>query len=233
MGLTPTTRPTARHPRSTAAEPEQIDHSHDVYTLANIITVLRLMLVPIFFAVLISEKSDALAFFLFALAASTDWLDGQIARRTGTVTEIGKAIDPLVDRLLIAAGVLGLHLDGRIPLWILVFLFARDTYLLSGAAYLARHRAGRLPVIYLGKVTTMLLLTGFSGLILAWPKMPGLGFTSSPQLPGFAGAPFVPWMWLVYLGVLLSAVTAGTYTVQAARALRIRRGAPSDSAKGE
>ena len=62
------------------------DHGHDIYTIANIVTVLRLILVPIFFAVLINGENNVLAFVLFTIAASTDWLDGQIARRTGTVT---------------------------------------------------------------------------------------------------------------------------------------------------
>lgn len=191
------------------------DHSHDVYTLANVITILRLILVPFAFAVLISEKSDVLAFFLFALAASTDWLDGQIARRTGTVTEIGKAIDPLVDRLLIAAGVLGLYLESRIPLWIMVFLLARDMYLLGGAAVLERRQAPRVPVVYIGKATTLLLLAGFSGLILNEPKIPGLGLLQADWLPGMGTQPVAIWMWMVYAGVVCSAITAGVYTVQA------------------
>ena len=102
------------------------EHAHDIYTIANIITVLRLILVPLFFTVLINGQNDVLAFILFAVAASTDWLDGQIARRTGTVTAIGKAIDPLVDRLLIASGVIGLYVENRLPLWIPIVLVARD-----------------------------------------------------------------------------------------------------------
>jgi len=112
-------------PRQASAE----DHVRDIYTVANTVTVLRLILVPFFFAVLINGQNNVLAFVLFAVAASTDWLDGQIARRTGTVTAIGQAIDPLVDRLLIAAGVLGLYVVHRLPLWILVVLVARDVYL--------------------------------------------------------------------------------------------------------
>ncbi len=201
------------------------DHSHDIYTLANIITVLRLMLVPFAFAVLVDGRNDVLSFLLFAIAASTDWLDGQIARRTGTVTEIGKAIDPLVDRLLIAAGVLGLYLGGRIPLWIVAFLLARDLYLLSGSALLAKRRAGRIPVIFIGKVTTMLLLAGFSGMILGWPEAPGLGLVSSPLAPGLGPEPVTVWIWLVYAGVVFSAATALVYTQQAMSALRrARRG---------
>lgn len=202
------------------------DHSHDIYTVANIITVLRLILVPFFFAVFISGpwegralSSDALAFLVFAIAASTDWLDGQIARRTGTVTEIGKAIDPLVDRLLIASGVLGLYIVGRLPLWIVLLLLARDAYLLGGSAYLARRRAGRVPVVYIGKVTTALLLVGFSALILNWPLVPGAGITDIRWLPGLGADPVGLGIWFVYLGIATSLLTAGIYTVHASRAV--------------
>lgn len=214
---------------ATGGPQETEDHSHDIYTLANIITVLRLMLVPFFFAVLISGRSDLLAFFLFALAGSTDWLDGQIARRTGTVTEIGKAIDPLVDRLLLAAGVVGLFLVGRLPLWIPLLLLVRDAYLLGGATYLARHRVKRPAVVYSGKATTMVLLVGFSGLILDWPVMSGLGVSEAAWLPGLTEAPVAVWIWFVYVGVLMSVSTAIVYTLQASAAVRDARTA----AKGE
>jgi len=191
------------------------DHSRDVYTVANIITILRLILVPFFFSVMIMGGHDILSFFLFALAASTDWLDGQIARKTGTVTELGKAIDPLVDRLLIAAGVLGLFLVGRLPGWIVLVLVARDVYLLSGAWVLARASAGKLEVVYIGKLTTALLLIGFSDLILNWPQVPGLGVVESPALPGFGSSSAALGIWFVYAGVVTSIATAIVYTNQA------------------
>ncbi len=199
------------------------DHSHDIYTVANIITVLRLMLVPFAFTVLVNGRNYALAFLLFAVAASTDWLDGQIARRTGTVTDIGKAIDPLVDRLLIAAGVLGLYVVGRIPLWSVLFLLARDLYLLSGAAYLARRGAGPIPVVFIGKLTTATLLIGFSGMILGWPTVSGLGLVGGENLPGLGLERSPVWVWVVYAGMALSAVTALVYTSQALAALRSGR----------
>lgn len=199
------------------------DRAHDVYTVANIITVLRLVLVPFFFSVLITDGHDILSFSLFALAASTDWLDGQIARRTGTVTELGKIIDPLVDRLLIAAGVLGLFLVGRLPGWIVAVLFARDAYLLAGAWVLERAHAPRVPVIYVGKVTTALLLVGFSGAILNMPKVPGLGLVELQALPGLGTTPTALAMWFIYAGLVTSLVTAGMYTVYAYRNLKAAR----------
>lgn len=205
------------------------DHSHEVYTVANIVTLVRLLLVPFFFVVFLTRENDVVAFVLFALAASTDWLDGQIARRTGTVTEIGKAIDPIVDRALIASGVLGLYLEDRVPLWILLLLVCRDLYLLGGASYLARHHAGRIDVIYIGKVTTMLLLAGFSGLILNWPFVPGFGVIESEALPGWGSEPVAIWLWFVYAGVVTSIITAAVYTQLGRARLRSVRETPTAS----
>lgn len=210
--------------RYTDSPPSAPDHSHDIYTVANIITVLRLILVPLFFAVLTSGpwegramSSDMAAFIIFAIAASTDWVDGQIARRTGTVTEIGKAIDPLVDRLLIASGVLGLYVEARLPLWVVVLLLVRDLYLLAGATYLAKRRAAPVRVIYLGKVTTALLLFGFADLLLNWPLLPGFGVVPGDQLPGFGESPAAVGIWFVYAGIFTSLLTAVIYTTKARR----------------
>lgn len=199
---------------------ESIDHSHDVYTVANIVTLLRLIMVPIFFAVMITGENDVLAFALFAAAASTDWLDGQIARRTGTVTALGKAIDPLVDRLLIAAGVLGLYAIDRLPLWMMLLLFARDIYLGFGAWRLEQNYHRRLSVTFTGKVTTALLLIGFSDLILNWPMVPGLNVIESPALPGFGSSEAVLGIWFVYAGLAFSVLSALQYTALFLRHVR-------------
>lgn len=189
------------------------DHLHDIYTVANIVTVLRLILVPFFFAVLINGSHNVLAFVLFTVAASTDWLDGQIARRTGTVTAIGKAIDPLVDRLLIASGVLGLYIVHRLPGWTVVVLFARDTYLMYGAWRLEQFHHRRMPVTFAGKVTTAVLLVGFADLILGWPLVQGMGIVESPYLPGLGSQPAALGVFFVYVGVALSVSAAVHYTL--------------------
>ncbi len=201
-------------------EGDSADHTHDVYTVANIVTLLRLILVPIFFAVMITGDNDVLAFALFAIAASTDWLDGQIARRTGTVTALGKAIDPLVDRLLIAAGVLGLYVIDRLPLWIMILLFARDIYLGFGAWRLEQVYRHRLPVTYVGKVTTALLLIGFSDLVLNWPQANGLSLFEAAAFPGLGSAKVTLGIWLVYAGLALSVISAVQYTVLFLRHIR-------------
>lgn len=177
----------------------------DVWTVANVVTILRLMLVPFSFTVLIRDDgSDILAFALYASAAATDWIDGQIARRTGTVTAIGKAIDPLVDRLLIASGVIGLYMVDRLPLPILALLVLRDVYLLYGAWRLERYQL-RMPVTVMGKATTAVLFVGLSLMILNWPYIT------------ISGDQFLLGLIIVYVGSVLSATTAIHYTVLAKR----------------
>jgi len=183
---------------------EREEHLHDIWTVANVITVLRLLLIPFFFSVLLSDRSDVLAFALFVTAASTDWLDGMVARRTGTVTSLGKMIDPLVDRLLLASGVVGLYLIGRLPLWLVGILVGRDIYLLWGA-YRLEHYGKRMPVTVLGKATTAVLLTGFSMLILGWPQVV-IG-----DYEVLLGKP------VVYAGLALSLTSALHYRVLAGR----------------
>ncbi len=194
---------------------------HNVYSVANLVTVLRLLLVPFFFTILIrdAERTRLAAFAIYAIAASTDWVDGQIARRTHTVTTVGKIIDPLVDRLLLASGVVGLYIIGDLPAWIPVLLVARDIYLLYGSYVLERHHT-ILPVTYVGKVTTAVLLAGFSSLIAGWPGVRGLGVLESAWLPGLGSAGVAGGMWFVYVGIVLSLGTAVGYTFLASRALK-------------
>jgi cardiolipin synthase (CMP-forming) len=170
------------------------------------------MLIPFFFTVLIRGRHNFGAFILFAIAASTDWLDGQIARRTGTVTALGQAIDPLVDRLLIAAGVFGLWLVGRLPGWIVFVLLARDVYLGYGAWRLEQLYHRRLHVTYVGKITTALLLVGFADLVLAWPMIRGAGLVDSPLLPGLGSQPAVLGIWFIYAGMCFSIAAAIQYS---------------------
>ena len=193
---------------------------HTVYSVANLITITRLLLVPFFFTVLVDAdgmRGRITAFFIYAIAASTDWIDGQIARRTHTVTQFGKIVDPLVDRLLLASGVVGLYLIGVLPLWVPVVLVGRDAYLLYGAYKLERYKV-ILPVTYIGKVTTAVLFIGFSSLIAGWPEVSGVGLVQSSWLPGLGMASAPLGIWFVYVGVVLSLSAAVNYTVIAVRA---------------
>ena len=122
--------------------------SDRIFTVPNVISAVRLCLVPVFL-VLLFEGHDLAATFLFALAAGTDWIDGQIARRTNAVSRLGQLLDPAVDRILMIAGVSGLFLTGRLPLWIILVVLAIDIRIARRrrlrAQALSRARGRRLP----------------------------------------------------------------------------------------
>lgn len=193
--------------------------SNKIFTIPNFISLIRLCLVPIFF-VLLHEGHDLLATLVFALAAGTDWIDGQVARRTNSVSRLGQLMDPAIDRILMISGVLGLLMVSRIPLWIVAIIIIRDGLMLLGGAYLLKRYHIRIAVIYAGKVATACLLVGFAGLLLNWPLIPGLGVTDLSWLPGF-NAMAVSWgIWFVYIGLVLSVVTGFYYLYTAYRELK-------------
>ena len=197
------------------------DHSRDVLTLANVVTVLRLLLIPFFYWALVygggTRTSDTFAFVAFTLAAGTDWLDGMIARSTGTVTTIGKVIDPLVDRLLIASALVGLYVTHRAALGLLLVLVGRDVYLLYGAWVLERH-GRRLPVTILGKTTTAVLMVAFASMIWDWPRIavPRIAFGVAGGVVRAGGVNSLG-SYLVWIGLALSLTAAIQYTVTARR----------------
>lgn len=137
-----------------------------VMNLANIITVMRLLFIP-FVIWFIFASSDTeidawhyAALFSFILAASTDFLDGQIARRTDTITEFGKVVDPLADRLLVISVLLALMIKGFLPLWMGILIVSRDVLMLVGAPLVGINRQevrDRLAVHMTGKLATAFL----------------------------------------------------------------------------
>ncbi|WP_270299188.1 CDP-alcohol phosphatidyltransferase family protein [Eggerthella sinensis] len=202
--------------------------SDRIFTVPNLISFIRLCLVPIFL-VLLFNGYDVMATFLYALAAGTDWIDGQIARRTNAVSKLGQLLDPAVDRILMISGVCGLFLVGRLPLWIILVVLVRDLLLLVGGACLLKRFRVRVPVIYPGKVATTLLFVGFAGLLLNWPLIGGLGIVDAAWLPGFSAAACSWGIWFVYAGLVLALATTVYYVVVAVRKVRALKDASSES----
>lgn len=115
--------------------------SDKVFTIPNLLSAIRLCMIPVFLVLLFNDFNLA-ATLVFAVAASTDWVDGQVARRTNSVSKLGQLLDPFVDRLLMISGVLGLFFVGRLPLWIIVVVVARDLIMLVGGSYLLSSMEG-------------------------------------------------------------------------------------------
>ncbi|MDO4536691.1 MAG: CDP-alcohol phosphatidyltransferase family protein [Coriobacteriales bacterium] len=205
---------TATAPLGTSENP-----SNAVVTLANFITLCRFILTVIFL-VLFVQKNEATripALALYAIAACTDFLDGQVARRTQTVSWVGKIMDPLMDRFLLFTGVLGLVATGELPIWVACFVIGRDLYLGGAAMVLRRYRTRPLDVIYVGKVATALLMSGFVLLLIAQPVVPALGLINVSWLPGLNHESAPLGIFFVYVGLICSTIAMVTYTVQGFR----------------
>lgn len=193
-----------------------------IFTIPNVISFIRLCMVPVYMVLLLNGY-DLLATFVFALAAGTDWIDGQLARRTNCVSKLGQLLDPAVDRILMSCGVIGLMLVGRLPIWIVFVVLGRDLMLLVGGAYLLKRYHERVAVIYPGKVATTFLFVGFAGLLLNMPLIGGLGWFEASWLPGF-GSEACSWgIWFVYAGLLIGLFTTLYYVLAGYRKMQKAR----------
>ncbi len=190
--------------------------TNKIFTAANVISFVRLCLVPVFMVLLLGNNNVAAAV-VFAIAAGTDFLDGQVARRTNTVSKLGQLLDPTVDRLLMICAVVGLLVVSRLPMWVVVLVLCRDVLLLLGGAYLLKKWAVRVDVIFLGKIATTLLFIGLFGLILNMPLIPGLGITTLPFFPGLSGDAVSWGIWFIYIGLFIGIFTTLYYILKAYR----------------
>lgn len=128
--------------------------------VANALTVLRLVLIPVLLYFMFLGY-NVVALFVFALAGLTDWLDGFVARSSGRVTEFGTLADPFVDRIFVLSIVVALYLrDGLPPLWALSIFIIRDLLVMLGYGYL-RGQGVKIAVSYLGKRATAFLMISF------------------------------------------------------------------------
>ena len=100
------------------------------FNLANIITIARILLIPVFLVLLLSgipePYGDIAAAVVFILAAATDKLDGYVARRNAQITTLGQFLDPLADKLLIAAALMALVSQGRVAAWLAIVIIGRE-----------------------------------------------------------------------------------------------------------
>ncbi len=149
-----------------STEPDEVITDR-ILTIPNALSFLRLLGVPLFLWLVLGPHADGWAFVVLAIAGLTDYLDGRIARATGTSSRLGQLLDPLADRLYILATLVGLLLRGIVPLWLVLALVARDLMLIALFPLLRRRGLVALPVHYLGKAATFNLLYAFPLLLLS------------------------------------------------------------------
>lgn len=171
-----------------------------IVTVPNLITALRLVLIPLFAAVFLSGERDVLAFVLLALIGWSDFLDGFIARRAGQVTELGKVLDPLADRVAVIT-VLGVFVFRGVLAWQLaLIILARDVAVLIIFGVLEKKGYPRIPVNRTGKAATAAIFAGVAvaGLNLAIGDSASFRAASITLL--VAGAVFY-WVAVVFYAV--------------------------------
>lgn len=177
------------------------------WNIANVLTVMRLALVPVFLVALFRHGGGdpswrVLAFAAFAVASVTDRVDGELARRRGLVTDFGKIADPIADKALIGAALIGLSVLDELPWWVTAVILVREVGITALRLVIIRH--GVMPASRGGKLKTLLQSVAIGLLVL----------------------PTEGWLHTAALAVMGAAVavTVVTGVDYVARAVRLRRG---------
>ena len=189
---------------------ETVPASSAVITVPNILSFARIALIPVFCFLVANERARLWGILLFALVVSTDWVDGYVARRTGQVSELGRILDPVADRLAIGAGLLTFAISGIFPFWAALLILVRDVTLLLGGAALLWGREIRVDVRWIGKIATASLMAA-----IAWIAWGNAG--------GPLGQVLLVGGWLAYVvGIAEYYIAAGLYVIDVRDALASR-----------
>ena len=181
--------------------------SRRVLTIPNVLSAVRILLIPAFVILLLDPDTRLAGFLLLGAVVSTDWVDGYIARRTGSVTELGKLLDPIADRLALAAALITLVATDLFPLWAALVILVRDAAVLVAGIYGIR-RGVRIEVRPIGKLATFTLMWGIP--MIAW---------GNAGLPIDDLATVLGWVWFP-VGTLEYYAAAAAYAVDLRDGLR-------------
>lgn len=181
--------------------------ANKLWTPANVVTLVRICLVPLFVVALISpwpewfglpEDLDGakslIAAGIFIIISCTDWLDGYLARSRGEVTDFGKFMDPLADKILVAAALLALVELGALPSWVVLVILARE-FIVSGVRMVAASEGVVIAASWYGKFKTVFQMIA---IVLFTVK--------DSYMVGSVHAAFSDWMWLLSWGVMIVAL---------------------------
>ncbi len=129
----------------------------NIITIPNIISSIRIKLVGIA-AILLFSNNRTIATIIYLIAILTDFLDGYLARKLNQVSELGKILDPLADKLLIGSIMLVLYLQTQMPLWYLLVFAGCSLYNVLGALLIRKRITFVLPSVMVGKVAAVLMM---------------------------------------------------------------------------
>lgn len=184
-----------------------------ILTAPNVITLVRLLCIPLFVWMLFGRHWQTASAILLAVLGATDWVDGFVARRYHQVSTFGKVLDPTADRLLVGTAVISVLVYGAVPLWFGIATIAREILVSVMVVLLASLGAARIDVLWVGKAGTFGLMFAYPTFLLAY---------------GNAGwqEPFKVIAWGAGIGGLtLAWIAAGSYIDPARKALQEGRAA--------
>lgn len=182
-----------------------------IWTIPNLITLLRLLCIPLFLYLLFDRENRVAAALLLGALGASDWIDGFLARRLGQVSEFGKVFDPTVDRLLFIVGITAILIDGSMPLWFGLALLAREV--LVGTMMLVAtflFDMPRIDVTWLGKTATFLLMFAVPSFLLGssdigWAPF----FEAVGWILGLPGLMLSYWTGFAYIPEVRASIAAG------------------------
>ncbi len=175
------------------------DRPVPLWNIANILTMVRIVLVPVFVLLFLQGTTTTrlVATGVFAVAALTDKLDGTIARRRGLVTDFGKLADPIADKALVISALLLLSIDGLLPWWATVVIIVRELGI-TALREVMKRRGAIMAASSGGKTKTVLQITFLLMLLVPWADL----------VPGAVADAIA----IVAFGIMLAAVAATVIT---------------------
>jgi CDP-diacylglycerol--glycerol-3-phosphate 3-phosphatidyltransferase len=203
---------------------EQVRPPNRVLTVPNLLSAVRLALIPVFVYALLVAHANGWAVGILMFSGASDWADGKIARLLNQSSRLGVLLDPAVDRLYMVAVPIVLALSGIVPWWFVIVLLARDGLLAATLPLLWSRGLSALPVTYIGKAATFALMSGFPLVLLGtWDAL-------WSRVIGACGWAFLIWGMYAYLWAFVQ------YAVQMILVLRRmpkvdRESRPSAAAK--
>jgi len=135
-------------------------NNKSIFTIPNVISSFRILIVVVA-AYYLYNYNNINAFILYLTAMFTDFFDGYFARKLNQISELGKILDPLADKLMVATAVIILFLQNRMPIWFVAIVIIRDILILLGGIYVRSKIHFVLPSIWIGKMAALSLMITF------------------------------------------------------------------------
>jgi CDP-diacylglycerol--glycerol-3-phosphate 3-phosphatidyltransferase len=177
-------------------------------TTANIITIVRIIMVPFFLVILLTEmqNKEIIAFAIFVIAAVTDSLDGYIARKFNEVSDLGKFLDPLADKLLVSAALIALVYLQEVETWVAAIIIMREFFISAFRFYFLINNASFSASVP-AKLKTTFQIVALSILII-YRKLP------------FADHLFILGTVVLYVAVFLTVYSGAEYVIRFSRSAK-------------